>query len=149
MQFYTYIKYIGFASILLITFLNEPMVINLHTLKWFQALQSIISNSIKRQIFVDTELNNQAVLFQTIHFNISRLIVHNTNVKQFYLTKIRTLPGATIWARVNLRAMVGVLHIIQILKTGALSSDCLMSYACLSLGRLTPLQRCIRCIIQP
>ena len=32
--------------ILLITFLNEPKLISLHTVKWFQAFLSIMNNSI-------------------------------------------------------------------------------------------------------
>ena len=43
----------------------------------------------------------------------------------------------------------GVLHIPQIFKAGALPSNCLMSYLRYSLGRVTPLQRFIWCILQP
>ena len=35
---------------------------------------------------VCTQLNNQTVLFQTIHFSISHLFAFSLNVKQFYLT---------------------------------------------------------------
>ena len=50
--------------ILLITFLTEPKLIHLHTVKWFQVLLSITNNSIK-QLFIYTQLNGQTVLFQT------------------------------------------------------------------------------------
>ena len=67
--------------ILLIIFLNEPKLIILHTVKWFQ-----VNNSIKYQSFVYTQLNDQTVLFLTIQFGISHLFAHNLNVNQFYLT---------------------------------------------------------------
>ena len=68
--------------ILLITFLNEPELILLHTVKWFQVLLCTTNNSFKHRSFVYTQLNDQTVLFQTIHL----AQVHNVNVKQFYLT---------------------------------------------------------------
>ena len=51
-------------QILLITFLNEPKLILLHKVKWFQVLLYITHNSTKHQLFIYTQLN----------------------VKQFYLT---------------------------------------------------------------
>ena len=46
-------------DILLITFLNEPKLIILHTVKWFQVLLCILNNSIKYQVIVFTQLNDQ------------------------------------------------------------------------------------------
>ena len=50
--------------ILFITFLNEPKIILLQTVKWFQLLLCITNNSIKHQSFVYTQLNVKTVLFQ-------------------------------------------------------------------------------------
>ena len=61
-------------------------LICLHTVKWFQVLPCITNNSIKRQLFVYTQLNDQTVLFQAIQFSISYLFAFSLNVKQFYLT---------------------------------------------------------------
>ena len=77
--------YIISKHIFLITFFNEPKLILLHTVKWFQVLLSITNNSIK-QSFVYTQLNDKIVLFQTILFNRSHLFAHSLNVEQFYLT---------------------------------------------------------------
>ena len=73
--------------ILLITFINEPKLILLHTVKWFQVWLCIANNSIKHHSFVYTHLNDETVLFQTIQFSISHLLAHSFNVKQFYLTQ--------------------------------------------------------------
>ena len=72
--------------ILLITFLNEPKLILLHMVTWFQILLCITNSSIKHQSFVYTEFNDQTVLFQIIQFNKSHLFALSLNVKQFYLT---------------------------------------------------------------
>ena len=42
-----------------------------NSVKWFQVLLCITNNSIKRQSFINTQLNFKAVLFQTIQFSIS------------------------------------------------------------------------------
>ena len=55
-------------------------------LKWFQVLLCITNNSIKHQSFLYTLLNDQTVLFLTIHFSISHLFSLSLNIKQFYLT---------------------------------------------------------------
>ena len=73
-------------SVLLIKFLNEPMLILLHTVKWFQVLLCITSNSITHQSFVYTLLKDQTLLFLTILFSISHLFALSLNAKQFYLT---------------------------------------------------------------
>ena len=52
--------------ILLITFLNKPLLVLLHIVKCFRALLCITNNSIKYQSFVYTLLNGQTVLFETI-----------------------------------------------------------------------------------
>ena len=59
-----------YKHILLITFLNAPKFILLHTVKWFQVLQFITNNSIIHQSFVYTQLNDQTVLFLTIHHKL-------------------------------------------------------------------------------
>ena len=70
--------------ILLITFLNKSKLIFLHIVKWFQVLLGINNNLIKHQSFVNTQLNEQTVLFLTIKFSISHLFALSLNVKQFY-----------------------------------------------------------------
>ena len=56
-------------------------------------LPCITYNLIKHQSFVYIQLNDQAVLFQTIQFSISHLFAYSLNVKQFYFN--RALSGAT------------------------------------------------------
>ena len=69
--------------ILLITFLNELVLcIQLNGCKYCYVSQTIqlnISNLL-------TQLNDQTVLFQTIQFSISHLLVYCLNFKEFYLT---------------------------------------------------------------
>ena len=43
----------------------------LHTVKCFQVLPFNTNNSIKYQSFVNTQLNDQTVLFQIIQFSMS------------------------------------------------------------------------------
>ena len=43
--------------ILWITFLNEPKLILLHTVKWFQEFLSNMNNSIYSKSFICTQLN--------------------------------------------------------------------------------------------
>ena len=66
--------------ILLITFLNEPKLILLHAVKWFQVLLCITNNSFKHKSFVYTLLNDQTVLF-----SLSHLFALSLNVRHFYL----------------------------------------------------------------
>ena len=62
---YTYISNIWFVNILCwLHFLNEPELI-------FFALLCITNNLIKNQSFVYTQLNDQTVLFLTIHCSMS------------------------------------------------------------------------------
>ena len=68
---YTYILDMIFKLISLISFLDEPNLILLHTVKWFQVLLCITNNSIKHQSFVYAQLNDQTDLFLTIQFNNS------------------------------------------------------------------------------
>ena len=51
-----------YKHILLITFLNEP-VLFLHKVKWFQVLLCITNNSNKHLSFVYSKLNYQTVVF--------------------------------------------------------------------------------------
>ena len=67
-------------------FLNEPKLILLHIVKWFQVLVCITNNLFKDQSFVYTQLNDQKVLFLTIQFSLSHLFVLSLNTKQFDLT---------------------------------------------------------------
>ena len=69
----------------ILTFLNEPKLFLLHTVKWFQVLLYIANNSIKHQSFVYTQLNDETVLFLTIQFSTSHLFAISLNVKQFCL----------------------------------------------------------------
>ena len=56
---------------MLINFFNEPKLIVLHNVKWFQLFLCIINNSIKHHSFVYIYLNDQSVQFQTIQFDMS------------------------------------------------------------------------------
>ena len=49
-------------------------------------IPSITNSSIKNQLFVYTQLNDQTVLFQTIQFIINLVSALSLNVKMFYLT---------------------------------------------------------------
>ena len=46
---------------------------HVNKVEWFQVLLCIKNNSIKYQSFAYTQLNDQTVLFQTIHLCISHL----------------------------------------------------------------------------
>ena len=48
-------------------FLNKPQLILLLTVKWSQILLCITKNSIKQQMFVYTQLNDQTVQFSISH----------------------------------------------------------------------------------
>ena len=61
--------------ILLITFLNEPKLILLHAVKWFQILLFNTNYLIKHQSFLYTHLNDQTGLFQTSQFNTSHFCI--------------------------------------------------------------------------
>ena len=80
------------------------LLIHLHTVKRVQVLLCITNNSVKHQSFVYIHLNDQTVLFQTIQFSITHLLVLSLNVKQFYLTH---WPHQVLLLRVTmgLRAM--------------------------------------------
>ena len=72
-------------QILLKMFLNEPKLILLYTVKWFQVLLCLTNNLIKYQSFVYIQLNDQTVLFLTIQFSRNHLFTLSLDVKQFYL----------------------------------------------------------------
>ena len=59
-----------YIYILFITLLNDPKLILLLTVKWFQVLVCITNNLIKHQSFTQTQLNDQIVPFQILQFNI-------------------------------------------------------------------------------
>ena len=92
----------------------------------------ITNNSIKHQSLVYTQLNDQAVLVQTIKYSISHLFTLSLNVKQFSIWPIdRTLSGATTprQSGPGSDGNEGVLCIPQsYCITRALPADCLMSY---------------------
>ena len=54
------------------TFLNEPKLMCLHTVKWSRLLQCITNNLIKQQLFAYSQLNDQAVTLQPIQFSPSQ-----------------------------------------------------------------------------
>ena len=111
--------------ILLIGFFNEPKLILLRTVKWFQVLLCITNHSIKPQLFLYTQLNDQKVLFLTIQFSMITL-----DVKQFYLPIDRTLSGATTPGQSGPGSEdnEGALRILQSSSiTGESLSNCLMS----------------------
>ena len=56
---------------ILLTFLNKPELIFLHTVKWFHVVICVTNNSIKHQSLVYSQLNDQTDLFLTIQFRIS------------------------------------------------------------------------------
>ena len=72
-----WVKTLSTRPILSITFLNDLNLIYLQTVKGFQVLLHITNYSVKYQSFVDTQVNYQAVLFQTIQFSISHLFAQS------------------------------------------------------------------------
>ena len=101
---------------------------------WFEILLCITNNLIKHQSFVQTQLNDQIVLLQAIQVIISILFALCLNVKQFYLTlSSATTPGQIgPWSNDN----EGILCIPRIsIIIGTSTSDCLMSYPGLLLGK--------------
>ena len=157
------------------TFFNEPELILLYTVKWFQVFLLSMNISIYYLSFVCTQLSgfkycyvsltihqsflytqstsviqliDQIVIFLKIQFNISDLFALSLNVKQFYLT----LSGATTLGQSGPGSddNEGVLYIPQCFSiTGAIPSDCLVLYPRHSLWGvgLTHLQRCSQCIL--
>ena len=115
------------------------------TVKEFQELLLNIITSIQHYSFVCTQLNGSKYchVSLTIQLNISHLLAHSLNVKQFYLTHRESGLGSNINER--------VLYIPQSSRTGASLSDCLVSYPghLLGGGVLPLLQRCTWCILQP
>ena len=67
-------------------FLNEPELILLCTVKWFQVLLCITNNSFKYQSFVHTQLNDQTVLFQRIQFSMTD-----------FVCTLCWMPNSSIW----------------------------------------------------
>ena len=54
--------------------------------KLFEILLCITNNSIKYHTFLNSQLNDQTVLFLTIQFSKSHFFAHSLNLKQLYLT---------------------------------------------------------------
>ena len=118
---YKYILNMICKHIMLITFLDKPNLILLHTVKWLQVYLCISNNLIKHQSFVYIQLNDQTVLF-----SISHLFALSLNVKQFYLThRSNPLRCYNFEPKSNER----VLSIPQSSRiTRASPSDCLISH---------------------
>ena len=55
-------------------------------MKLFPVLLCLTNNLNKHKSVVNTQLNEEKVLFQTIQFSISHLYTLSLNAKQFYLT---------------------------------------------------------------
>ena len=105
---------------------------------------SITNNSIKHQTFVNTQLYDQTVLFQTIQFSIGHLFALSLKVSFIWpidrILSCTTTPGQS---GPGSDGNEKVLHILQRSSiTGVSPSDGLMSYPGHSLegGGLTPLQ---------
>ena len=93
----------------------------------------IANNSIKHQLFVYTQLNDQTVLFQAIQFSIS----HSFKCQMSIWPKDRTLSGATTLGQSGAKSdgNEGGVSIPQnSCITGASPSDCLVSYPGYSFG---------------
>ena len=120
--------------------------------KWYQVLLCITNNSIKHQAFVYTQLNDQTVLFQTIQFSICYLSIFSLKVKYLHLTQNRG-PYQVLSLRFTVDlgaiAMKRYTTFPQITALLEPRYQIFVSYLGHSLGCLIPLQRCIRCILQP
>ena len=134
---------------MLITFLNKPKLIRLHSVKLFQVLLSIANNLIKHQLFVYTQLNDWIVPFQTIQFSISYLFALSLNVKSIN----RTLSGTTTLGQSGPGSdgNKGILDNPQSFNIYWKLVIRLFSVIFRTLvgGGFTPLQRCCWCILQP
>ena len=84
-----------------------------------------ISNNSFKLAFVYTELNDQRILFLIIHFNISYLFHHSSNVKTSIWPIERTLSNASTLSQSGLgsNGNKGVFHILQSFTTGALHPE--------------------------
>ena len=80
------------------------LIICLHTGKCFQVLLFNTYNSIKHQLFVYTQLNDQTVPIQASQFDRSHLFAHSSNVKHFDSTQ-RSYQVLPLRAKGNLGAM--------------------------------------------
>ena len=94
-----------------------------------------------------TQFNYQTLLFLTIQFSISHVFALRLNIKQFYLTHRWYWNITSGQSELKSDGVFCIPPNSNI--TGASSSDGLVSYPGHSLGggRLTPLQRCSRCIL--
>ena len=114
-----------------------------------QALPYIKNNSIKHNIFVYTQLNDQIVLFLTIQLSMSFicpqckcqtvLIYSKIGLYQVFALRVRVFPETNGNER--------VFYILQSSKTGATPSDCLMFFHDTRCRDLTSLQKCSQCFL--
>ena len=76
---YIYILNMICKHILLITFLNEPEFICLHTVKWFQVFLSNTNNSINYYSFISSQLNGSKYCYVSLtnQLNIGHLFTHS------------------------------------------------------------------------
>ena len=105
----------------------------MHTVKWFQVLLCITSNSIEYQSFAYAQLNDKTVLFLTIQFSISHLLAQLKCQTVLFDPSGASTPGQSgSWSDCNEE----VLCIPQSSGiTGASPSDTLVSYLGHSLRR--------------
>ena len=100
-----------------------------NNVKWLKVVLFITNNSIKRQSFVYTQLNDETVLFQTIQFCVSHFLAKAVKISNSSIWSIDwTLPGDTTpgQSRLQSEGNEGVLHILQSSSiTRASTSDCL------------------------
>ena len=120
--------------------------------KWFKVLLCITNDLFKLQSFIYSQLNDQTVLFLTIHFSISHLFAHSLNVKYFNLThrydfiKCYHFGPEWTWEQWQWRSALHSLNLLDWSLTVRLFN---VIFATLTVGEVTPLQGCSRCILQP
>ena len=79
-------------------FLNEPKLILLYTVKWFQVFPIQLNKS-----FIYTQLNDQTILFQTIQFRISHLFALSQTI--LFDSQIGPYQVLPLWAREDLEVI--------------------------------------------
>ena len=103
---FTYILNIWFVNTFCrYTRLNDRTVlflkIQVNKVKWFQVLLCNTENSIKHVSFVNTKLNAQTVLFQTIQFIISHLFsqfqCHDPSIGPYQVLPLRAKVDQGRW----------------------------------------------------
>ena len=89
-----------------VTFLNEPKLILLHTIKWFQVLLCITNNSIKHHLFLYSQLNDQTVLFLRIQFSLSFICTQFKCQTVLFDPKIRPFQALPLRDNVDQGAII-------------------------------------------